>query len=649
MGWIQKLIETYDNCQSFIGVETDEDAVPLLPICHTTQKAQIEIVISEEGSFKRARIIPKFEARTIIPCTEKSGGRTSGEAPHPLCDKLQYIALDYSIRTGKEKQYFQSYIAQLKNWCISEFSDPKILAVLKYVEKGTIIKDLIDCGIFIADEKGELIPKSEKVIEDNNSQIFNVLSSQADAFIRWEVEIPDILETKVWKDKSLWRKWIEYYSGMKEEKSLCYVTGKEDLISDQHPAKIRNDGDKAKIISSGKTRNKKGEIKVDDNCGFTFLGRFTNADQACTVSSESSQRAHHALRWLISRQGYRRGDLAIVAWATNGASIPKPMEDSLSMLGIEELPSDDLTTIYTAQKIAIELKKKIAGYGKNLGSTADVVVMGLDSATPGRLAITYYRELTGSDFLQRINDWHETCSWIHNYRLVNVFDEKSGNKKMKRISFIGTPAPDDIVEVAYGKRVDEKLRKMTVERILPCIIDGQQIPRDIVESVVRRTANRIGKEKWEWEKILSIACALYKRYYRKENYQMSLDENRKTRDYLYGRLLALAENLEQWALKDSSEKRSTNAERLMQRFAEHPYSTWRTIELSLNPYIAKLGGKSIKKKRMIDEIIASFDSDDFVNDKRLSGEFLLGYHCQRQALFSSSKQPDESVNEIEDK
>ena len=637
MGWIQKLSDTYDNCQSFIGIEMAENTVPLLPICHTTQKAQIEIVISGEGSFKRARIIPKIEARTIIPCTEKSGGRTSGEVPHPLCDKLQYIALDYSIRTGKEKQYFQSYIAQLKNWCNSEFSDPKILAVLKYVEKGTIIKDLIDCGIFIANEKGELIPKSEKVKEDNNSQIFNVLSSQADAFIRWEVELPGILEAKVWKDKLLWNKWIEYYSGMKEEKSLCYVTGKEDLVSDQSPAKIRNDGDKAKIISS------------NDTSGFTFRGRFYTADQAATIGYEATQKAHFALRWLINRQGYRRGDLAIVAWATNGVLIPQPTEDSLSILGITELPSDDLSTVYTAQKVAIELKKKIAGYGKKLGNTANVAVIGLDSATPGRLAITYYRKLTGSDFLQRINDWHETCSWIHNYRLVNVLDEKSGKKKKKHVSFIGAPAPDDIAEVAYGQRVDEKLRKMTVKRILPCIIDGQQIPRDIVESIVRRAANRMGKEKWEWKKILSIACALYKKYYRKENYQMSLNENRKTRDYLYGRLLALAENLEQWAMKDSSEKRSTNAERLMQRFAEHPYSTWRTIELSLNPYIAKLGGKSIKKKRMIDEIIASFDSDDFISDKRLSGEFLLGYHCQRQALFPSSKQLDDLVKEIEDK
>jgi hypothetical protein len=80
MSWIQKLYETYNNCQSMVGVESNGNEVPLVPISHTTQKAQVEIVIDGNGNFRRARVIPKDEARTIIPCTEKSGGRTSGEA-----------------------------------------------------------------------------------------------------------------------------------------------------------------------------------------------------------------------------------------------------------------------------------------------------------------------------------------------------------------------------------------------------------------------------------------------------------------------------------------------------------------------------------------------------------------------------------------
>ena len=210
--------------------------------------------------------------------------------------------------------------------------------------------------------------------------------------------------------------------------------------------------------------------------------------------------------------------------------------------------------------------------------------------------------------------------------------------------FTGAPAPNDIAEAAYGTTLDDKLRKATIERILPCIIDGQPIPRDLVESTVRRAANRAGLEDWEWNKALSIACALFKKYATKENYTMTLDPARTTRDYLYGRLLALADSLEEWALREAGEARQTNAARLMQRFAERPYSTWRNIELALTPYKARLGGKSRKRQQMIDEVVASFSPEDFTNDKPLSGEFLLGYHSQR-ASHSDEKPGAESGGE----
>ena len=96
-------------------------------------------------------------------------------------------------------------------------------------------------------------------------------------------------------------------------------------------------------------------------------------------------------------------------------------------------------------------------------------------------------------------------------------------------------------------------------------------------------------------------------------------------------------------MKEANENRSTNAARLMQRFAERPYSTWRTIELALTPYKVRLGVKSKKRQRMIDEVIALFNVNDFINDKRLSGEFLIGYHCQREFLRQgNTEDPDDN-------
>lgn len=119
---------------------------------------------------------------------------------------------------------------------------------------------------------------------------------------------------------------------------------------------------------------------------------------------------------------------------------------------------------------------------------------------------------------------------------------------------------------------------------------------------------------------------------------MALELNRTTRDYLYGRLLAIAEHLENRALYIAGEKRETSATRLMQRFADRPYSTWRTIELSLAPYKSRLRTRRSaflnEMEKQIDAVINAFQAHDFTDEKRLSGEFLLGYHCQRQALWN---------------
>jgi len=119
---------------------------------------------------------------------------------------------------------------------------------------------------------------------------------------------------------------------------------------------------------------------------------------------------------------------------------------------------------------------------------------------------------------------------------------------------------------------------------------------------------------------------------------MSLEENRSTRDYLFGRLLAIAEHIEQRALHLADEKRDTNAARLMQRFADHPASTWRSIELALTPYKARLRANrpalSVKFDKALDFVTGMFRPEDYTADARLTGEFLLGYHCQRAALWA---------------
>lgn len=646
MSWIEKLYRTYENNTDKIG--DPNDSIPLFPICHTAQNAHIEIVIDGDGNCKRASVISKDDSPTIVPCTEASSSR-AGIRPvnHPLCDKLQYLAGDFNKFGGEVTKGFQSepsepyktYKAELQKWCSSACSHPKAAAVLKYIEKGLLVSDLIEKKILHTEPSPDGSPKlmHEWTGEESEKpEIFKLLNGkmqkngkrnpwQAESFVRWAIETPGCLDSSV-KDVSLQTAWIDYSSSLKANQGFCFVTGEPRFLSDSHPAKIRNAGDKAKLISS------------NDSSGFTYRGRFTDDSQVAGLSFEVTQKAHSALRWLLERQGrvfyvksggQAKPRLAVVAWAVSGTDVPDPLADSGDLLcdsPIEtEVGKTEKSPIgITAQDFGVRLSQYLSGYKVKLGKSDEIIVMAVDSATPGRMAVTYYRELTGSDFLKRIEAWHHGCAWLQRF---------STDKE-----FFGAPAPKDIAQAAYGTKDGDLLQKTTVERLIPCIIDGVPLPWDIVASCIKKAAQRLSLPDWDWQKTLGIACGLYRYYFKeKENYPMGLDRERKTRDYLYGRLLAVADCIESWALNRAKEDRPTNATRLMQRFADHPCDTWRTIELNLTPYKARMGALISKHLAAEEEIMNAFDIDDYNSKKPLTGEFLLGFHCQRTELHKSSK------------
>lgn len=645
MNWIESLYRTYDNCLEFVGVEKDGSDELLLPLSHTTQNAHIEVTLDQNANLIAARVLPKANHKTLVPCTEASGGR-SGSKPtnHPLCDKLQYVAGDFlkfggAVTSGfsdAPDEPYQNFVGLLSDWA-TKHPHPKIQVVLEYVRKARLIQDLVEHQILPirTDDNGKdtfLNEWNDK--ESDPPGIFSALpagNSPQDAFVRWAVVLPGDREPYLWQDKTVWQSWNDYYKSTQDFSGLCYVTGEEAILAVQHPAKLRHAADKAKIISA------------NDGSGFTFRGRFTDAEgnQVCGVSFDVTQKAHNALRWLIARQGKRFGDQAIVTWALTGKSIPDAFVSTPDLFDEEEflnsgldLAHSSLSAANTGQGVALALNKKLGGYLAELGNTTGIVVLSLDSATPGRMAISYYRELTSSEFLKRIETWHEETAWLQNYG--------------KDRKFIGAPSPLDIAQSAYGTRLDDKLKAATYRRLLPCIIENRPIPDDLVSSCIRRATNRHGLENWEWEKALGIACALYRKqqiHTKQHHHTMSLERNRTTRSYLYGRLLAVADVLEDFALRSAGENRDTNAARFMQRFATHPYRTWPNIYLSLDPYRRRLKanapGLLHTYDAEIEEIKGLFTAEDFSDDSPLEGEFLLAYHCQRTALFTKKKESTE--------
>lgn len=633
MNWIEALYQTYNNCESEVGARGKN---PLVPVGHVPQYIQIEIKLNHFGEFIEAKTIDPQDASTIIPCTEDSAGRTAGIAPHPLADSLKYIAGDYYKFTNEKRKdgptHHEKYLEQLQKWQQHDSSNPKLRSIYEYARKGRVMEDLCQQALFPV-ENG-IIQKKWDDSDRNAPPLFGSKSkipNPWDAYVRWSVEIPGLPDATTYWDRDLWKSWEEFYLQDKIEKSNCYITGKYEYPAKQHPRKIRYPGDGAKLISS------------NDGSGFTFRGRFTDPSgiEAASVSFDVTQKAHNTLRWLISKQGTRLGEQAIVAWSINNQEIPNPLDSSL-LLASDSNEEDDIDKLLeqehqqrlasieaanTGQSVALALKQKLLGYRKALGDTTKILVISLDSATPGRMALTYFRELTASEFLDRIEKWHDTTAWLlyHN----------------KGRRFFGAPSPYEIAQAAYGSRLDDKLKSATYRRLLPCIIEARPIPDDLVTACIQRASARISLEHWEWEKAIGIACALYRKQQIQKNNQakhtMSLETERTSRSYLYGRLLAVADVLEQAALS-KDENRPTNAARMMQRYSTRPFDTWPTLYQRLEPYRRRLKankpGLLHRYEIELDAIKNLFLPSDFTSDAKLDGEYLLGYHCQRSALYT---------------
>ena len=115
------------------------------------------------------------------------------------------------------------------------------------------------------------------------------------------------------------------------------------------------------------------------------------------------------MKWLIERQGklYGSGELAIVAWGLKKVELINPLDNIFDFDDGNEIKID------IQEDYAYALNKALSGYytKRFQDPDEDVVIMALDSATTGRLSISYYSELKGSAFLQRIGKWYASCAY----------------------------------------------------------------------------------------------------------------------------------------------------------------------------------------------------------------------------------------------
>jgi len=574
MGLMQQAVATYNANLQIVGVYM-EGHDPLAPVGHTLTGSNIEITINRTGNFLSARRVEKSEPKILIPVTEASGGRSGTKAytnPHPLCDALKYYIAEENF-----------FLEQLKKWENSKYSHPFLTPIRLYLEKKTIQKDLTD-------HLGEA--------EEGN-------------MIRWRVEGIPGEDAACWRNRNLQKAFTDFYLNTISDRpvSFCMVNGEVAPAANQHPKGIVAINGNAKLISA------------NDTTGFTYRGRISEDWQASSVSYEASQKAHNALRWLVSEQGVREfiGNRVYICWNPNGKKLPQPMR------GLRKTESPPT---YVPSDYKDSLNGIIMGFGDGDTHIADAAVLAaFDAATPGRLAVVYYNEIAISSFLQRMKDWDSECCWYFG---------KHG---------IQAPSLLRIVDCAFGIQgtvyleTDDKIKRQHVQRLLNCKVSGGIFPADIVQLLCKRASSPQSFSDSNWRTILHTACAAIQKYNYDTNQggnEMAWELNKKDRSFQYGRLLAAMERAEQDYYSKTQEDRQTNAIKFMSEFRQRPWIVYERINRMLNQaYLTRIAPWQTKRyQRLSGEIcsmLGEFPESEL--NRPLENSYLMGYELQRNAFF----------------
>ncbi len=601
MGLLQRAYETYEYHQSLAGKKFDDNK-PLAPVYHSIRNAQIEIHLSDDGSFKSAEKVDKADSGTVIPVTDASAGRSGkfgkdNNATHPLCEQLGYL-------TETNPDRFNAYIGRLERWAQSEYSHPTVRAVLKYLRGGNILNDLDGNGI-ITTENGSIGKGGI-----NGSDYEKCL-------VRWVV-MSDGISKRSWEDTELFNAYIKYCESCDTDhkKALCMISGDVRTVSENHAKNIVSFAANAKLIST------------NDSSNFTYRGRFISPDEAATVGYGSSSEAHNALSWIVANQGVPVGNRVFAVWNPKGKKVIK-----LTSSGFMPQSDADRTTPTDYYN---DLRETLDGYRNGMSIDDDIVTAAFDAPTKGCLSVVYYNEFKASDFYDRIEKWYSSFLWDYG---------KSG---------LQSPPLRAVIGAAFGTErngrleVDDKIFGEQYQRLYHCIVDRSPIPSDIVMQAYKNACNPLAYSDSCRSKVLNAACALIRKFrndkLNREEWKLSLDKNNKNRSYLFGRLLAVAELAERRTY-GSGEEREPNAIRYQSIFSRRPMATWRIIEENLIPYMQKLpSGARSYYRGLIDEIIADLPADETVN-RRLDDVYLLGYSHQRNEIYKGNKVETDDIEE----
>lgn len=636
MTLMNALLETYDYALNNDLVDNPKlniNGQSILPVYHSNKRSKgndvFEITINSNSNAIGGRFLDEDEI-IVFPITEDSIKRAGSTiAPHAISDELSYLSNE--IDSKKNEKYIAG-IKELLNYERSRNCENfKIIG--EYIIKNTILDDFLRA----------YLGKTEYQIDNNFKLKFNIVQDNGKVkeksidlkktFITFKLEKKFLGDISLTRDVNLHNFYIEYVRDKNKQSDnmeYCDITGNMDYCVERHRGILGT----AKLIGISNYKE-------------TYYGRFKKGSDIYRISYEASQKVHNMLKYLLENKNYARyiGENAyIVNWLSN--NLNKGGIDIVSNLDDDDDDFEDVeeeTMSALGGEISQRLGKYFLGANGGFSSKSDFYVLIVEKINDGRVSVKYFRSLSRSEAYKRVMKWYESTKW--------TFYKKESSPSMYQI-----------VNFVYGQEnskgylscENKKLSRSTIERLIPCIIDAQKLPKDISRTAFYKLSNKQSYKK-KWDDALNIGCSMIKKY--KNDYEnFKIDPNKisevrelkESRSFYYGKLMAIYEKIELDAIRgrivdDSSKGKSqriTNSDRLWNSMIRTPERTRFILESKIKPYINILKknnpGLFVNHDKLITNItleIISLNESDSKNRSSLNEDFILGYYYQKNEFY----------------
>lgn len=614
------LLNTYEKYEkeNLVGKRLDNSTVRVLPIFHndrTVSKTDkvVEITLDDQGEFLTASLLEE-ESYIIFPVTLDSVSRSGIKAPpHPLADDLQYVSKYFD-----EKKHGE-YVHQLEEWVkFSRFTEIKI--IFNYILENRIVDDILS--------------NLDKSVVDKKT------------FITFSIK----KETGFWNltdSSELHKNYISYVEHLlsTEKQGYCGVTGKKMYLSNKHRGLLGT----AKLISISNNEE-------------TYSGRISKKDKVSFLGYKTSEKIFLMLRYLLNQKQFSHslGDNTyLIVWDNdiegNNINITgQQVEDDFTTTWNEsEFEEFDLTLPIIDSKsnvlnpiISAERIKHLTGY-KEVNPDQEYYVLILHKISNGRLSIKYYRNFSGSDLSQRITDWYITTNWPIWTR------EGYKNITLRLYDYVHRIVGLETKDKKIISR-NNKINRWYIEKLLMCILEGKPLPMDLYNKLRSNITHRERYQK-TWHHLEIASLSFIKKFYSdyfnqsQEKEVIPLLRQNNDRSYLFGRMMAVAENIEQVAMGDYT--RSTQVSKYWHQLCMRPQSGFNRVKSRLLSYETKLQnskpGAYINRDRLMQEIYDKLNMNEeyLANpNKPLSDLFMVGYYAQKKDLSNTkTKEEVESI------